>query len=838
MRADCKRCLHLAKRPVYTLAIAAWLSIMLVIAFGSFYRLPGALPESSAPSTFSGDRARRVMKEIAAPHPSGTYSLLRIQGILQGHLQAVAKDAKWISIVREDFYPNNLYAVLSGRSGGLPNNATRNTFLVNAHYDTQEITPGAQDNTAGVVVILEMFRNLVSQGQPNIPTIFLFNGDEEGGLNGITAFMEGPYAGSIGAFLNFDGREGAKSVMFRTSGSYLDDIFAKHAPLPSGSAVTDDFIHNAPVTDFYVLMGFSGLVSPPIPGFDIGFIDQPQTYHTSQDCESHVPKGALQHEGDNVLAFLMAVTQLDALPVDPVLQRRVYFDIFGSSFVSYTRTVSLILHVFFLLGTIVLGIFYSRMAAHSFKSVVVPTLVLFVSLLLGLAVSIGFGVLIQIVNPFWYDGSLILGITPIALANVATTMLLMRLYGALRARLRNEPNGTVFFDQLNHAALNMIIVLLFVGAAMAMFVNATYFLLCIAFSFNIGVSTRLILHRLKLVPAFHPNVAHAESASEEEIATETDVLINQKTPPASLWKAKHHSRHFNPSPGEMSYFDLLIEFVTFVVISSGLVMVFSGTWAGLGSTTAFPEAGPLQTPLFCALISIVALLVMVIVVPVAFQLGWTALIMTAFVLICFTIPAFAVFPLTTSEHPIRIQILQDYSNSGTISISLDPDTSRKADWNRMKQELQRLVFFASADFDKECDELKLQCTFPSVPLMNVTAPILNMTRTPVGGGKDEIRMTIGALPYSVQTYFSLLGQISQVFVDGEPYDGENKLIYSLDKRFAELKFVVGDYGSLILNPKLYIEYSPGINALMCADAALMMDSYSLQFYYPSQTYNY
>merc|ERR1711991_389322 len=179
------RLIHLSKQPAGILLLASWFAILTLIALGPFYVLPA--PRSGLAVDFDGKSARRVLESINFPHSTGSYGILRAQAILYEHVVDIVGNSTYMTIERADEYPNNLFVVMDGSTekvGARP----RNTFLVNAHYDSQVITPGAQDNGCGVVVVLEALRAIVASGQPKVPSIWLFNGDEESGFLGVEAF--------------------------------------------------------------------------------------------------------------------------------------------------------------------------------------------------------------------------------------------------------------------------------------------------------------------------------------------------------------------------------------------------------------------------------------------------------------------------------------------------------------------------------------------------------------------------------------------------------------------------------------------------------------------------
>lgn len=65
----------------------------------------------------------------------------------------------------------------------------KNYILLNSHFDTVPMSPGAGDDATMVGVMLELLRIFAKQKPTNHPLIFLFNGLEESGLQGSHAFI-------------------------------------------------------------------------------------------------------------------------------------------------------------------------------------------------------------------------------------------------------------------------------------------------------------------------------------------------------------------------------------------------------------------------------------------------------------------------------------------------------------------------------------------------------------------------------------------------------------------------------------------------------------------------
>lgn len=74
-------------------------------------------------------------------------------------------------------------------SKNVSESAEKNYILLNSHFDTVPMSPGAGDDGTMVGVMLELLRIFAKQAPTNHPLIFLFNGLEESGLQASHAFI-------------------------------------------------------------------------------------------------------------------------------------------------------------------------------------------------------------------------------------------------------------------------------------------------------------------------------------------------------------------------------------------------------------------------------------------------------------------------------------------------------------------------------------------------------------------------------------------------------------------------------------------------------------------------
>src|SRR5207302_3650217 len=103
----------------------------------------------------------------------------------------------------------NVIAAIGPRTG--------NAVLLNAHYDSTPVGPGAADDGIGVATLLEV--GSILKNEPiRRPVILLFNEGEELGLVGARAFLADPLSRNVDSLINLEARGVRGPVnMFETS---------------------------------------------------------------------------------------------------------------------------------------------------------------------------------------------------------------------------------------------------------------------------------------------------------------------------------------------------------------------------------------------------------------------------------------------------------------------------------------------------------------------------------------------------------------------------------------------------------------------------------------------
>ncbi|TDE30752.1 M20/M25/M40 family metallo-hydrolase [Nonomuraea mesophila] len=290
------------------LALAALLAVTLVDLAP-----PAPLAADAPAGSFSAARAHEHLKTIArAPHPVGSAEHARVRDHLIAELRRLGLDVRvqeGVGVLPLDDYDD---AVPMGRMRTIvatrPGTDPTGKVVLAAHYDSVAAGPGASDDGAGVATILEVARALPDRARNDV--VFLLTDGEEDGLLGAEAIAkEGlPGAGPV-VVLNNEARGNRGTVQaFRTSpgAAPLMSLYAAVAPHPSADSAFAAVMSVLPNnTDFHVF-GRAGWL-----GIDSAFVGGGAYYHSPLDDPEHLDQGSLQQMGDNSLALIRALAQID-----------------------------------------------------------------------------------------------------------------------------------------------------------------------------------------------------------------------------------------------------------------------------------------------------------------------------------------------------------------------------------------------------------------------------------------------------------------------------------------------------------------------------------------------
>ena len=275
-------------------------------------RQAAPVPVTAPLSDFSGERAMNLLNAFLAenePHPVGSAANRRVKQRIQRWLdeQGIAHEeqAAWGCSARRAAcsHVENIIARLPGAVDGP-------YVALMAHYDSTPHAPGAGDDMAGVVAVLETARAIKARGGFRHPILLLLTDAEETGLHGAEAFFgQHPLAPQIRVLLNVEGAgTRGPSLVLRTSmaNAWYMSAYRDLAAQPAGTSLVNEIFKRMPNdTDFSVAM------RAEVPGIDFSFAVERNHYHTPNDSPANLDPRTVQHHGDNLFPLALALANMD-----------------------------------------------------------------------------------------------------------------------------------------------------------------------------------------------------------------------------------------------------------------------------------------------------------------------------------------------------------------------------------------------------------------------------------------------------------------------------------------------------------------------------------------------
>ncbi|XP_034476025.1 endoplasmic reticulum metallopeptidase 1-like [Drosophila innubila] len=397
-----------------------WIILFFAIVIPLFYRLPPVLTvEDSGKGAFIGERAYKTLNELVQIGPRLTGSaanevdavsflLLEINDIKKNLLEEYFN----LDIDVQMTSGSHIYSSLLEMYEGVQNvvvklsskNSTSESYLlVNSHFDTVLTSPGAGDDGFMVATMLEILRVMATTKQHfEHPVVFLFNGDEEMGMQASHGFItQHKWAGNCKAVVNLEGAGGGgREILFQTGPSHpwLSRYYGKSAKHPLATTLAEEIFQAGLIdsaTDYRIFVQYGD-----IPGLDFGQFINGYIYHTKYDRIDAIPRGAIQNTGDNILGLVRALANAPEMH-DTYANREghaVFFDFLGLFFVSYTEETGKTLN-YGVSGLTLILIFISvwRMSAVSSLSschVVQRLIILMVIQILGFVLGLALPILV------------------------------------------------------------------------------------------------------------------------------------------------------------------------------------------------------------------------------------------------------------------------------------------------------------------------------------------------------------------------------------------------------------------------------------------------------------
>lgn len=293
-----------------TLLASAVLTVFIVLPV-----TPPAPAGVDAPADqFSAGRAYAEVERIGAQvHVAGSPAADDVRNYIMQTLRSYGLDPQIQDAVGADdalghgfamAHVRNVVAVIPGTD------STGRVFAI-AHYDSVQVSYGANDDGAGVTSLLESARALTHGPRLRNDIVLVFTEAEEACLCGAEAFVgQDPLAAHGGVALNFESRGSTgPAITFETTrdNAGVVGVYADAVPYPVATSFAVEVYRILPNDTDFSLFRDAGRFT----GLNSAYIDGSGVYHTPEDRPSYMDKGSLQMQGANALALLRAFGDRD-----------------------------------------------------------------------------------------------------------------------------------------------------------------------------------------------------------------------------------------------------------------------------------------------------------------------------------------------------------------------------------------------------------------------------------------------------------------------------------------------------------------------------------------------
>lgn len=325
---------------------------------------------------------------------------------------------------------------------------SQDAVLLNSHFDSTIVTPGAADDAASVAIMIELIR--IFSKSPNLKKscIFLFNGAEETLQDATHAFLtKHPLASRVKAVINMEAM-GAKGqeILFQANSPFLIKAYSR-VPHPHASSLSNDVFRTGLLlsdTDYRQFMKYGD----SLLGLDFAFYKNSYHYHTSLDTVENIEQGSIQHFGDNmqaILNYLLTTTDPFDMTRDSTM---VYFVYPGGFFFYYSAFFSKIFHSILALFSVYVSRVYAKeMMRMSVAGVFVETVSMACCLLSAILTAVVVGVLMSLVQPMAWFSSEFYAIVCFSLPFLLG-LLILPTFGVVTRRFDLERASLVGFTNL------------------------------------------------------------------------------------------------------------------------------------------------------------------------------------------------------------------------------------------------------------------------------------------------------------------------------------------------------------------------------------------------------
>ncbi len=323
---------------------------------------PRALPMDAPSGQFSAHRAiEHAFACSMEPHPAGSKNNDAVAAYFLEALRGMGVEAEFMAKTVVSGSKIELQQAVIGRIPGTDNTGA---IAFSAHYDSVPYGPGATDDIAGCVAMLEAARAFMNQPRMRNDLLFIFADAEEIGGYGARGFCAHPLAGNVGVITALDVRGvSGPALIYEFSegnGALISELrkARAHGVLPISSSLMFSFFEAAPFRG-----DFSRFRAAGMKGYGLAYIDNFMWYHTANDSPENMDPDSVQHFGSFIMGISKHFGDADFAAVTLQSENEIFFNTLGSHLVQYPLWLGMplaLLAVVVLLVVTVLGFLKGR----------------------------------------------------------------------------------------------------------------------------------------------------------------------------------------------------------------------------------------------------------------------------------------------------------------------------------------------------------------------------------------------------------------------------------------------------------------------------------------------
>jgi hypothetical protein len=374
-----------------TVCALAGILLAVSVAFYAIYALypPAALPADAPPEQFSAHRAiEHAFACSMEPHPAGSKNNDAVAQYFLNALKDMGVEAEFMAKPEVHGHSVIWQQAVIGR---IPGTASSGAVAFSAHYDSVPYGPGATDDIAGCVAMLEAARAFMNQPRMRNDLLFIFADAEEIGGFGASGFCSHPLAADIGIINELDVRGVAGPALIYEMSPGNGALIRELRKARSEGVLP---VSNSLMFAVYQAMPFGGdftrFRNAGMKGYGLAYIDNFMWYHTANDTPGHMSPESIQHFGVHVMGISKHFGNADFDTINLQSKDEIYFNSLGSHMIQYPMSLAIplaALAIVTLLAIIGLGFVKRRLTLGGyFKSLLLAPFALVISAAAALAI--------------------------------------------------------------------------------------------------------------------------------------------------------------------------------------------------------------------------------------------------------------------------------------------------------------------------------------------------------------------------------------------------------------------------------------------------------------------